>query len=135
MQQYNFCNNMISLEVRDTQQKVKILRERKFQGNKTTFVRLRFLQKFMACSEVLTPQINWNPPSAKIFKTIPITRIYTHPLFPKLSVSTLTLVLKHFNLRQLNMISIFPSIQSFVIFFPFFPQFPDSKGKTKEELL
>ena len=89
----------------------------------------------MPCSEVLTPQINWNPPSAKIFKTIPIIKIYTHPLFPKLSASTLTLVLKHFNLRQLNMINIFPSIQSFVIFFLFFPQFPDSKGKTKEELL
>ena len=37
----------------------------------------------MACSEVQTPQINWNPPSAKTFKAIPILKTYTHPLFPK----------------------------------------------------
>ena len=41
----------------------------------------------MAFSEVLSPlppQINRNPPSAKIFKTMPILKIYAHPLFPKL---------------------------------------------------
>ena len=37
----------------------------------------------MAFSEVMTPQMNWNTASAKIFKTIPILKIYTHPLFPK----------------------------------------------------
>ena len=81
--QYNFCKAMISLEVRDMSQEAKFLRVRKFQGNNTTFVWLRFLQNFTACSEALTPQISWNPPSAKIFKTIIILKIYTHPLFPK----------------------------------------------------
>ena len=58
---------MISLEVRDMPQEAKFLRVRKFQDNSTTFDWLTFLYNFMACSEVLTPQINWNPPSAKNF--------------------------------------------------------------------
>ena len=74
---------MISLEVRDMSQEAKFLRVRKFQDNNTTFDWLTFLYNFMACSEVLTPQINWNPPSAKNFKTIIILKIYTEPLLPK----------------------------------------------------
>ena len=34
---------MISLEIRDMSLETKFLRERKFQGNNTTFVCLRFL--------------------------------------------------------------------------------------------
>ena len=82
-QQYNFSKDMISLEVHDMQQKAKFLKERKFQGKNTTFIRLRFLQKFMACSEVLAPKINWNPPGAKFFKPILILKIYIQPLSRK----------------------------------------------------
>ena len=74
---------MISLEVRDMLQKAKFLRVRKLQDNNTTFVWLRFLKNFMACSEVLTRQKNWNRPSAKNCKTIIILKIYTQPLLPK----------------------------------------------------
>ena len=74
---------MISLEVRDMSQEAKFLRIRKFQDNNTTFDWLTFLYNFMACSEVLTPQINWNPPSAKNFKTIIILKIDTQALFPR----------------------------------------------------
>ena len=31
--QYNFCKNMISLEVRDMKSEAEFLRKRKFQGN------------------------------------------------------------------------------------------------------
>ena len=152
---------MISLEVRDKQQKAKLLRERKFKDNNTSFVRVRFLQKFMASSEVLTARINWNPPSAKIFKTIAILKIYAHTLF---FTSLITVVLKLFNLTCLNKINInmnleysnlklvsciftfyekkafknvenFSSIYSiFSRFSLFLSQFPDSKGKTKKEI-
>ena len=44
-QQYNFCDDMISLEVYDMQWEAKLLRERQFQGNNTTFVGLRFLYR------------------------------------------------------------------------------------------
>ena len=60
----------------------------------------------MACSEVLTPQIKWNFPSVKIFKTIPILKIYTHPLFPKFFYYPLTLVLNIFNLPHLNKVNV-----------------------------
>ena len=38
----------------------------------------------MGCIEVLTPKINWDPLSAKRFKTILILKIFTYLLFPKL---------------------------------------------------
>ena len=53
-QQHNFCKDKISLEVDRMQREAKFLRERKFQGNNTNFVKIRFLLKFMAYSEVLT---------------------------------------------------------------------------------
>ena len=65
----------------------------------------------MACSEVMIPQTNWNPPSAKIFKTTPILRIYIHPLFQKPLHLPVNLDLKLFNLPHLNKITINLSIQ------------------------
>ena len=118
----------------------------------------------MACSEVLNARINWNPPSAKIFKTIAILKMYTHTLF---FTSLLTVVLKLFNLTCLNKINFnmnleysnlkfvsyistfyqkkaiknverwsFPLFIQYFLVFPLFrSQFPDSKGKTKKEFL
>ena len=115
----------------------------------------------MASSEVLTARINWNPPSAKIFKTIAILKIYAHTLF---FTSLITVILKLFNLTCLNKINInmnleysnlklvsciftfyekkafknvenFSSIYSiFSRFSLFLSQFPDSKGQTKKEI-
>ena len=60
----------------------------------------------MVCSQVLTPQNKLEPPGSKVFKPIAILKIYPHFLFPKLSKSPLTLVLKLSNLPHLNKIDI-----------------------------
>ena len=49
-QQYNFWKAKVYLEVHGMWWEAKFLRQRKFQGDNTIFVRLRLLQKFMVCS-------------------------------------------------------------------------------------
>ena len=87
----------ICLEVRGMQWEAKFLKERKRHDNNTNFVRLRILQKFMACNEVLIPRNKLKPPSPKMFKPIQVLKIYPYPLLPKTFNSPLTLFLKLFN--------------------------------------